>query len=70
MRSYTLSLSQRADFLTAMLLVNDAPYNFAGMRYQLFPAALLLLALLVPGRPAGQRDLGPAGTESPSQLGL
>jgi hypothetical protein len=28
--------------------VSDAPYNFAGMRYQLFPAALLLLALLVP----------------------
>jgi hypothetical protein len=45
---FALSLSQRADFLAAMQLVNELPYNFAGMRYQLFPAALLLLALLVP----------------------
>jgi hypothetical protein len=28
--------------------VSDASYTFIGVRYQLFPAALLLLALLVP----------------------
>ena len=45
---FALSMTQRTDFIASMLLVNGAPYNFAGMRYQLFPAALLLLALLVP----------------------
>ena len=45
---YGLSLSQRRDIVDAMVIGNDSSYNFAGMRYQLFPAALLLLALLVP----------------------
>lgn len=44
---YALSLSQRRDFAHAMVVVGDG-YHFLGVRYQLFPAALLLLALLVP----------------------
>jgi hypothetical protein len=44
---YALSLSQRRDFANAMVVVGDG-YHFLGVRYQLFPAALLLLALLVP----------------------
>jgi hypothetical protein len=62
---FTLSLSQRADFLTAMLLVNNAPYNFAGMRYQLFPAALLLLALLVPVDLPASAILDPPAPSAP-----
>lgn len=45
---YALSLSQRRDVVDAMVVVSDAPYTFIGMRYQVFPAALLLLAMLVP----------------------
>jgi hypothetical protein len=62
---FALSLSQRADFLAAMQLVSDAPYNFAGMRYQLFPAALLLLALLVPVDLPGPRDPRTAAVHRP-----
>ena len=45
---YVSSIWQRAEFLPSMIAVNDGVYAFLGMRYQLFPAALLLLALLVP----------------------
>lgn len=45
---YGMSLSQRRDSVDAMVIASGAAYNFIGMRYQVFPAALLLLALLVP----------------------
>lgn len=45
---YAASVWQRSSTIGDMLSVGGAPYNFGGMRYQLLPAALLLLALLVP----------------------
>jgi hypothetical protein len=44
---YAVSLWQRPNFIDSMVIPAAGPYNFLGMRYQLFPAALLLLALLV-----------------------
>lgn len=57
---YALSLSQRRDVVDTMVVVADAPYTFIGMRYQVFPAALLLLALLVPLRMAPGSVVDPA----------
>jgi hypothetical protein len=45
---YALSLYQRQDFLAGMVPPAEGAFTFIGMRYELFPAALLLLALLVP----------------------
>jgi hypothetical protein len=45
---YAASVWQRSSTIGDMLSVGGVPYNFAAMRYQLFPAALLLFALLVP----------------------
>jgi hypothetical protein len=50
---YVVSLWQRADFIDSMVARNGTTLNFLGMRYELFPAALLVLALLV------RRDLRP-----------
>lgn len=44
---YALSLWQRPNLIESMVVADGGPYNFLGMRYQLFPAGLLLLALLV-----------------------
>lgn len=44
---YVFALWQRPRFLASMSVPDEGPYNFLGSRYQLFPAALLLLALLV-----------------------
>jgi hypothetical protein len=44
---YAFSIWQRPTFIEGMLVDADTAYNFIGMRYQLFPAALLLVALLV-----------------------
>ena len=45
---YVVSVWQRSASIGDMLIRENNPYNFAGMRYQLFPAALFLVALLVP----------------------
>jgi hypothetical protein len=45
---YVLSVFQRSQFISDMFVKEGSPFNFSGMRYELFPAALLLLALLVP----------------------
>jgi hypothetical protein len=45
---YFASVFQRSEFINDMLVSKHLPFNFSGMRYELFPAALLLLALLVP----------------------
>ncbi len=57
---FAVSIWQRPEGLDTMLPIIDGRYSFAGMRYQLFPAALLLLALLVP------RDLEPGAIVDPS----
>jgi hypothetical protein len=56
---FAVSVWQRPEGLDTMLPVVDGDYSFAGLRYQLFPAALLLLALLVP------RDLEPGDIVDP-----
>lgn len=45
---YAFSIWQRPEFLESMLIGGQEDFNFLAMRYELFPAALLLLALLVP----------------------
>jgi hypothetical protein len=45
---YFVSVFQRSEFISDMFVTEGSRFNFGGMRYELFPAALLLLALLVP----------------------
>lgn len=45
---FIASMSQRVDIIAAMTPSAGAAYQFPAPRYQLFPAALLVLALLVP----------------------
>jgi hypothetical protein len=44
---FVVSVWQRSNTIAAMLVEAGEPYNFAAMRYQIFPALLILLALLV-----------------------
>jgi hypothetical protein len=44
---FAVSVWQRSNTIAAMLVEAGEPYNFAAMRYQIFPALLILLALLV-----------------------
>lgn len=46
--TYAASLYPRSENLAAIVPIGGQAYNFISMRYGLFPAALLLLALLVP----------------------
>jgi hypothetical protein len=44
---YVGSIWQRQDFIAGMVIPPSGAFHYVGMRYELFPAALLLLALLI-----------------------
>jgi hypothetical protein len=57
---YFASVWPRSAGIGAMMQSSGSPFNFDGMRYELFPSALLLIALLVP------LDLRPGAITEPT----
>ena len=58
---YFASVWPRSAGIDAMMQTAGSPFNFDGMRYELFPSALVLIALLVP------LDLRPGAITEPTR---